>query len=501
MSGHGDARKIREALGHVVIDADAHHVEISVAFADFVRDHGGGRLLDDPVVRALGLADGAGESVPGLAERRRLYTSARPVWWTPGDTLDYASVAMPALYHERLAEAGIDFAVVYPSRGLTLLSLENEESRVGLSRLYNEYVADSYAPYRDRLCPVAVIPANTPGEGVAALEHADALGLRAALMPSFVWRPIPGFADAPPQYRSRLQRVDNFGLDSDYDYDPFWAKAVELGMPLSCHTSGFRLPGHFTPSNYSYAAGHFAAVGEATAKSLFLGGVPARFPDLRIALLEGGVAGGVRVYGDLVSRFEKRGRDGLGRLDPARLDAAELHRLAVQHAPALARYRPEQLVPGVSAVDGQVDDFAASGVTSVEDIRDIFCRNFFWGCEGDDPLVGLAYDQRVNPAGAQLPAMMGSDLGHWDVPSFTLPLAEAYELVEHGILTPEQFEEFVAVNAVRFYAGDGPSFFSGTAVESDVKRIQSGLIQSGRTQAGRSHAGRSQSAPGGEPAR
>lgn len=475
MTGHRtyDARRVRDTLGHVVIDADAHHVEVSVAFADFVREHGGGRLLDDPAVRAAGLSDGAGEFVPSLAERRRLHLSARPVWWTPSDTLDYATTAMPALYHERLREAGIDFAVVYPSRGLTLLSMENADTRVGLARLYNEYVAEAYGPYRDRLSPVAVIPAHTPAEGISALEHAVSLGLRAALMPSFVWRPIPAFADAPPEYRSRLQRVDTFGLDSEYDYDPFWAKAVELDVPLSCHTSGFKLAGHFSPSNYSYAAGHFSAVGEATAKSLFLGGVTSRFPELRVALLEGGVSVGVRVYGDLVSRFEKRGRAGLDRLDPNRLDPAELHRLARKYAPALTRYRPDQLVPGVSAVDGQVDDFAQSGVTSVEDIRDAFGRNFFWGCEGDDPLVGLAYDSRVNPLGARLRPMMGSDLGHWDVPSFTMPLVEAYELVEDGVLTPAQFEEFVCTNAARFYAGTGTSFFAGTAVEADVERIQS----------------------------
>ncbi len=477
ISGNGshDARRVREDLGHVVIDGDAHHVEISVAFADFVRDHGGGGYLDEPAVKASGLSDAAGERVPSLEERQRMHVSARPIWWTPNNTIDYAAVAMPALYHERLQEAGIDFAVVYPSRGLRLLSLEPEETRVALSRLYNEYVAEIYGPFRDRISPVAVVPMNTPAEGVAALEHAVSVGLRAALIPSFVWRPIPAFADAPPEYRARLQRVDNYGIDSEYDYDPFWAQAVKLNVPVSCHTSGFAWAGHFSPSNYSYAAGHFAAVGEATAKSLFLGGVTTRFPQVRIGLLEGGVAGGVRVYGDLVSRFEKRGAAGLLRLDPSRIDVAELHRLAQRYSPNLARYQPQQLVPGVSAVDGQVDDFARSGVRSAEEIRDAFSRNFFWGCEGDDPLVGLAYDQRVNPLGAQLRAVMGSDLGHWDVPSFTLPLVEAYELVEHGILTDEQFEEFVCTNAVRFYAGAGTSFFAGTAVEGEVARIQSHL--------------------------
>jgi predicted TIM-barrel fold metal-dependent hydrolase len=465
---HRDARQVRDAVGHAVIDADAHHVEISVAFADFVRENGGEALLDNPAVRAAGLSDEGGERVPSLAERRRLNVSARPVWWTPGDTLDYASVAMPSLYHERLQEAGIDFAVVYPSRGLTLMSLPEEDARVGLSRLYNEYVAQAYAPYRDRLSPVAVIPTHTPREGIAALEHAVALGLRAMLIPSFNWRTIPAFAQAPEPYRSRLQRIDAYGLDSDYDYDPMWAKAVELDVPLSCHTSGFKLTGHFSPSSYSFAAGHFSAVGEATAKSLLLGGVLTRFPALRIGLLEGGVAVGVRVYGDLVSRFEKRTGAGLGRLNPAGIDAAQVRRLAERHAPGLLKYDKEQLIPGVSAPDGQVDDFAASGITSAKDIAGAFSRCLYWGCEGDDPLVGLAYDERLVPLGAQLRPMMGSDLGHWDVPSFTLPLVEAYELVEHGVLTPSQFEEFTRVNAARYYGGTTMSFFAGTAVEADV---------------------------------
>jgi predicted TIM-barrel fold metal-dependent hydrolase len=480
VSGHGaaDARRVRESLDHVVIDADAHHVEISVAFADYVRDHGGGHHLEQPAVRAAGLSDEAGELVPSLADRRRLNLSARPAWWTPADTYDYATVTMPSLYHERLQEAGIDFAVVYPSRGLTLLSIEDEETRVGLSRLYNSWVAERYAPYRDRIAPVAVIPAHTPQEAIAGLEHAVSLGLRAALIPSFVWRPIPAFADAPAQYRSRLSRMDTYGLDSEYDYDPFWARAVELDIPLSCHTSGFRLPGHFSPSNYSYAAGHFAAVGEATAKSLFLGGVTTRFPQLRIGLLEGGVAVGVRVYGDLVSRFEKRGRAGLKLLDPGRLDGEEVMRLARRHSPELARYRPGQLLPGVSAVDGQLDDFAASGVNSAEEIRDVFCRSFYWGCEGDDPLVGLAYDRRINPLGAQLRPMMGSDLGHWDVPRFTMPLVEAYELVEQGLLTSPEFREFTCANPARYYGGRGPQFFAGTAVEAEVARIQAADLAS-----------------------
>ena len=98
------------------------------------------------------------------------------------------------------------------------------------------------------------------------------------------------------------------------------------------------------------------------------------------------------------------------------------------------------------------DDFVAAELTSVEDIRDRFCTNFFWGCEADDPLVGVAFDPRVTPLGALVPAFFASDLGHWDVPEFDEPLEEAFELVERGILDADQLRDFLFVNPARFYA-------------------------------------------------
>ena len=80
-------------------------------------------------------------------------------------------------------------------------------------------------------------------------------------------------------------------------------------------------------------------------------------------------------------------------------------------------------------------------------------------------LDGLAFDARVTPLGAKVPAMFASDLGHWDVPDFDEPVEEAFELVERGILDAESFREFVCTNPLRFYSSLDPSFFAGTAVE------------------------------------
>jgi hypothetical protein len=40
--------------------------------------------------------------------------------------------------------------------------------------------------------------------------------------------------------------------------------------------------------------------------------------------------------------------------------------------------------------------------------------------------------------------------------------------VEHGRITPAQFERFTYGNAHRFYTAGNPSFFSGTVMEGSI---------------------------------
>jgi predicted TIM-barrel fold metal-dependent hydrolase len=468
------APEIRDRVGHPMIDGDGHLVEVREAIVRFARQRGRDSLFDDPAARGLLVPGEEHLRFPPLSQRQHFYLPKANRWFTPSDTRDYAAVTMPGLMYERLPETGFDFAVVYPSFGIHIAHIPGEVARRGLCRLYNEMVAEDYAPYRDRLSPVAVLPLSTPDEGIEELENAVSLGLKAFLIPSYVWRTIPAFADAPPEYRSRMRRMDTFGCDSEYDYDPFWKRTVELNAPISAHLSGAGLMDHISPSNSLFAAGQFAATAELLAKSLFLGGVLHRFPNLRVGLMEGGVAIGVRLYGDFVGRLAKRGPNGIGRLDPRSIDTAELARLAVRYNPRLMDVPEHRLVPALAEEEGGDNDFAASGARRAADIRDQFCRSFFWGCEGDDPLIGVAFNRKVNPLGAVLPAFVGSDIGHWDVPSFSHPLKEAYEQVERGVLTFEQFRDFTFTNAVRFYAGDNPDFFADTAVETAAKATVGG---------------------------
>jgi hypothetical protein len=233
-----------------------------------------------------------------------------------------------------------------------------------------------------------------------------------------------------------------------------------------------------SPSNYMYNhIGHFADAGEAVCKSLFFGGVTRRFPELRVAFLEGGVAGGCRLYADLVGRWKKRGGRAIERLDPARLDRERFVALHERYGNHAVRTRLDRVLSHSGGVEIEeiaepqlLDDFAACGIERVEDVRDRFIPNFFFGCEADDPTNALAFRPEFWPLGALPKAIFSSDIGHWDVEDMRDVLAEAYELVEDGLLDSDDFRRFTFGNAVELMAGANPDFFRGTRIEEEVAK-------------------------------
>ncbi len=176
--------------------------------------------------------------------------------------------------------------------------------RQALQRAINHYHADQYRPYADRLTPVAGIGLHTPREGIEELEFAvKTLGLKVINIPGGIRRPIRALAEKyPPDQYPDIARhagyIDFYGIDSEYDYDPFWAKVVELGVPVTTHYGSQGWTGRHSISNYMFNhIGHFADGSQAFAKALFFGGVTRRFPGLRVALLEGGAdCGRPRLY-------------------------------------------------------------------------------------------------------------------------------------------------------------------------------------------------------------
>jgi hypothetical protein len=50
-------------------------------------------------------------------------------------------------------------------------------------------------------------------------------------------------------------------------------------------------------------------------------------------------------------------------------------------------------------------------------------------------------------------------------------VAEAFELVEDGLIGEEDFADIAFRNAVRLHGGMNPRFFEGTAVEDAAARV------------------------------
>jgi hypothetical protein len=60
---------------------------------------------------------------------------------------------------------------------------------------------------------------------------------------------------------------------------------------------------------------------------------------------------------------------------------------------------------------------AKSSSEACEDIRELFVRRFYFGCEADDPINSWAF--QANAFDGRLGAVFGSDIGHFDVPDMT----------------------------------------------------------------------------------
>jgi hypothetical protein len=315
---------------------------------------------------------------------------------------------------------------------------------------------------------VAVIPTFTPEEALDELEHAVAeLGLNAVMLGGIV----------PERQPSGDITIRGLGHGSPYDYDPVWQRCVELRVVPAFHTIGRGLASRASTTNYVYNhLGHFAWAQEAACRSLIFGGVPKRFPDLRFAFLEGGVSWGCQLYADMLSHFDKRNVEAIANYAPWAVDVGMLDDLFDRYAPAAMRpASSERARPTPQRVSlDAVDDFKESGITSPDDIVDMFTRQFFFGCEGGDAMVPLAFDDDILPLGRRLRAMFASDIGHWDVTDMRYVLVEPWELVEHGTIDLDDFRAFTYANAVDLLTSMRPDFFAGTAIEHEVSAAVEG---------------------------
>jgi predicted TIM-barrel fold metal-dependent hydrolase len=471
LSRQSSSAEIRAQLGYPVIDIDGHLVEHMPAVLPHLREHLGSALFDRYT---------SGEFVPLLsiptgsnAERTPSRSPQVGFWGVPTrNTLDRATCMIPGLLHERMDDLGLDLSVLYPTVGFGIAGLPHEDLRRGLCAGWNSYLAETIAPWRDRLRVAGVIPMHSPAEAIAELEHCSRLGIDVAGLPHGVIRPI----DEPLRERVACQWpgngywIDTFGLDSAYDYDPVWARCTQLGLPVTFH-GGLALDTRHVQSVSSFVWNHIglhASMMAPLARSLVLGGVTQRFADLPFAFLECGVGWAASMAADLVEHYERRSVEGLAANDPAALDVGLLTKLFADHG--LDPAGLDRLALPSGPPPDERDEWRRAGVSSPEEAVERFARNCYFGCESDDRTVGFAFSPAL-PFGTKLKAALSSDLGHWDTEDIGKILEHAYRHVADGVLSEADFRDFVFTNPARLYLGANPHFFDGTPVETHVSSL------------------------------
>ena len=378
--------RIRRRLAHPVIDADGHLVEFMPMVIDCMREVAGDAVAERFIEYRRSPFTSGGGHLP-----------TRVFFGNPLG-LDRMTVVLPALLYQRLEEIGLDFALLYPTSGLSVLSNPDDELRQAAARALNTYYARVFAEYRDRLEPVAVIPTFTPDEAVAELDHAvGVLGFKTVVMSGVVPRSVRPDGSTPGG-------STRWATTASTTTSRCGRGACELGVVPAFHGIGYGWGSRVSPRNYVYNhLGNFAAAQEAVCRSLVMGGVPTRHPTLRLSFLEGGVAWAAQLYADLLGHYEKRNRDAVQTFDPARFDVAQAGELFAEFANGPLRGYQDRVDEGARPlVDAGVarygsDDFAESGITGPEDIVDIFTRQLGFGCEADDPMNALAFDTRCSP--------------------------------------------------------------------------------------------------------
>lgn len=480
------SRRIREEIGHPIVDCDGHLRELVPVVRDYVVDYlrqVGGSDMPERFAKAGGLtylgSVGATWDSASEEQRKDAWTLC-PAWWgePAKNTLDRAAVSLPQLLHERMDELGLDFAVMYASQATTLPDIQDAEVRTAAIRAYNTFYADLYRPYADRLTPAALIPMHTPEEAIREVEYVvNELGLK-TIMLRLTKRAVPAIQRESSAAGQAAYRLETYGIDAAYDYDPLWQKCIELKVSPAAHATGQGWGSRRSISNYMYNhIGAFGSGAEALCKSLFMSGVTRRFPELNFAFLEGGVPWACELYASLVSHWEKRNPQALmENLSPSLRDNDSFLRYITECGDDSAKANLDvirEYVSQDSPHPEQIDDLAACEIARAEDIRDLFVPNFYFGCEADDPLNTWAFNDRVNPMGAKLRAMFSSDFGHWDVPDMEKVVEEAYELVEKGLMSAEDFRDFTFSNPVRFFGEVNRDFFKGTKLEAEAADLLS----------------------------
>jgi predicted TIM-barrel fold metal-dependent hydrolase len=169
-----------------------------------------------------------------------------------------------------LDDVGIEWTVLYPTTALAYGKIVSLDYAVALCKAYNDWLHRTYMSFNPRFKGMAIIPMQDPEEAAKELRRAvTELGMMGAMMPS------NGLAQP---------------LGSK-TYWPVYAEADRLGCCLAVHGGAHDRFGmdHMNMYVPVHALGHPWGLTISCADIIY-NGIFDRFPRVRIAFLEGGVA-------------------------------------------------------------------------------------------------------------------------------------------------------------------------------------------------------------------
>ena len=111
---------------------------------------------------------------------------------------------------------GVAGEVLYPSQGLFYYKVQDTELFSAICRAYNDWLADFCSADPDRLKGIAMLNVDEVDDAVSELSRCARMGFCGAMISEY------------PQEERRY--------DQPY-YEPLWAAAADLNMPLSLHTA------------------------------------------------------------------------------------------------------------------------------------------------------------------------------------------------------------------------------------------------------------------------
>ena len=255
-------------MSHPVISADSHITEPPNTYVDHIdakwKDRApqmktlgeaGDFFVIDGMERpiAMGLVAAAGKAPEEIKITGSRFEDLHRGGWDP---------------KARIADQqrdGVAAEVIYPTVGMVLCNHADFDYKHACFQAYNRWIAEYCASDPARMMGCGQTAMRSGEEGMRDLESIRAMGLRGVMMPG---HPAVEDYDSPV-------------------YDPFWEKAVELGLPLSFHiltTRGDALEPPRGPRMNSFLSiirGCQDIMG-----MLVLGGVFERHPRLRVVCVE-----------------------------------------------------------------------------------------------------------------------------------------------------------------------------------------------------------------------